>query len=421
MTRRQRTLAAAAGVVVLALAAFGPWRASDPYAGALFEARPGPFVREVQAEGVLAAERATPVVAPIESGQAQALAWLAPDGARVKAGDVVARFDDSAMRRQLADGLSDEQAALGRLESARASSDAQGRGLVLERDVAAAESEGAASLQARDPAVFSRHEILTSELDRGLVDTRRRVAERKLALADELGGAQRGLAAVDGQRARSAIRTAQRALRALEVRAPHDGLLLLARDWRGDTMQVGRMVWPGEKLAEIPELGALRAKVYVLEADAGGLLPGLAARVTVEGQGGALLQGRVARVDPLAKPRLRGSPVRYFETVVTLDERGRGFAQGQRVRAAIVLDRLGDVIAVPRAAVFERDGRRLVHVLRGGRPVAVEVRVGRNSPSHVVIESGLAPGDRLLLRDPGRPLRASPSPRAEAAPAGGRR
>lgn len=421
MTRRTWALAAAAAAVALSFAAWRARGASDPYAGALFEARPGTFVREVQAEGALAAERATPVVAPIESGQAQALVWLAPDGARVKAGDLVARFDDGAMRRQLADGISDEQAARGRLERARAESDAQGRGLVLERDVAAAESEGAEDLRPRDPSVFSRHEIITSELDRGLVHTRRRVAERKLALADDLGDAQRGLAEVDGQRARSAIRTAERALRALEVRAPHDGLLLLARDWRGDRVQVGRLVWPGEKLAEIPELGALQAKVHVLEADAGGLLTGLPARVTVEGAGGALVQGRVARVDPLAKPRERGSPVRYFETLITLDERGRGFALGQRVRARIVLDRQEGVIAVPRAAVFERDGRRLVHVLRGGRPLAVEVTVGRNSPSHVVIESGVGAGDRLLLRDPGRPLRSTPSPRTDAAPAAGER
>jgi hypothetical protein len=390
-------------------------RSSEAYAGAQVEVRPGTFVREVQAEGLLAAVRATPIVAPLEAGQAQTLAWLAADGARVRQGDVVARFDDSRMRRQLADGRSDEQAARGRLARAQAEGDAQGRGLALERDVAAAESEGAAAVQPRDPAVFSRHEIITSEVDRDLLETRRRVAEGKLTLGGSLARAEHGLAEVDATRARQTMRTAERALRALEVRAPHDGLLLLARDWRGDVPQVGRSVWPGEKLAEIPELGALRARVHVLEADAGGLVPGLAAQVTVEGAAGAVLSGRVARVDPLAKPRERGSPVRYFETLITLDQQGRGFKPGRRVRAAVVLDRQEGVLAVPRAAVFERDGRRLVFVLRGARPEAIEVVVGRNSPSHVVIERGLRAGDRVLLRDPARPLRATPSPRPGAA------
>ncbi len=91
------------------------------------------------------------------------------------------------------------------------------------------------------------------------------------------------------------------------------------------------------------------------------------------------------------------------------------------MRVTLELERLSGVIAVPRAAIFERDGRRLAYVLRGGRPVAVDVVVGRNSASHVVVEQGLAENDRLLLRDPTRPLQSAPAPPSEpAAPAGAR-
>lgn len=407
MTRlggRRRALALGGGALAALAAGGALLRASwttERFAGALIEVRPGTFTRTVEAEGVLAAVTATPVVTP-QGGREQTIAWLAADGSRVRRGDVVVRFDPTDLRRELADGGSDAQAARSKVARARAEGDAKRRGLALDRDAARDESEAAAELAPRDPQVFSRHEILESQLDHELAAARREAAERKLAASGGLTAAQVGLAQVESDQAERVVARARRDLHALEVRAPHDGLLLLTRDWRGETVRVGASVWPGERLAEIPDLSALQARVYVLEADAGGLEPGRRAQVQVEGAGAAPLAARVTRVDALAKPRERGSPVRFFETVLALDSQGRGFKPGQRVRASLVLERLENVIAVPRAAVFERGAQRVVYVLEGARPRAVPVSVGRNSPSHVVIESGLTPGQRVLLRDPTR-------------------
>ena len=51
-------------------------------------------------------------------------------------------------------------------------------------------------------------------------------------------------------------------------------------------------------------------------------------------------------------------------------------------------------------AVFERDGRRVVYVA-GRRPEPREVVLGPSNADFVVIEKGLARGERVLLRDPG--------------------
>jgi len=54
---------------------------------------------------------------------------------------------------------------------------------------------------------------------------------------------------------------------------------------------------------------------------------------------------------------------------------------------------------VPLEAVFEREGRSIVYVA-GRRPQPREVVLGPSSADFVVIEKGLSPGDRVLLRDP---------------------
>jgi hypothetical protein len=185
--------------------------------------------------------------------------------------------------------------------------------------------------------------------------------------------------------------------------APHDGLLLLEKKWTGETAFVGDSVWPGQKIAEIPDLSELEGKVFVLEADAGGLKPGLIARLSIEGRPGQNHAAKVKRVDALAKPREPQSPVKYFETILSLEKTVPEFMKpGQRVRAVIELEAADGVIAIPRGALFEKDGQRVVYRREGGGFVPVEVTVGRNSVALVVIEKGLRDGDRVALRDPSR-------------------
>ena len=49
---------------------------------------------------------------------------------------------------------------------------------------------------------------------------------------------------------------------------------------------------------------------------------------------------------------------------------------------------------------IQTDGDRVVYRREGGRFSPVPVRVGRQSISHVVVDDGLEPGDRIALRDP---------------------
>ena len=55
----------------------------------------------------------------------------------------------------------------------------------------------------------------------------------------------------------------------------------------------------------------------------------------------------------------------------------------------------------------------MVYRRDGGDFVAVEVTVGRNSVSRIVVETGLRPGDHVALRDPSR--KATPASGAGAA------
>jgi HlyD family secretion protein len=393
--------AAVAAAGGLALAGSCLRRSFQPPTVATFELTPGRFVREVRGEGSLKAVRATPIVVPPASGRPQRVSYVARDGAPVKSGEVVVRFDAFDAERESADGGADLRAAKGKIAKTKVQGQTTLRGHELDRALAADDLDRARSFAPLDEAVFSRHEIIESSLDRQLYEKKVAAADGKLTASAQLSRADVALADIEAGRAELKIREADRSLKALQIEAPHDGLLVLDRGWTGEPPHVGDTLWPGQKVAEIPDLAQLEARVHVLEADAAGLKPGLSAVVYIEGRPGPGYPAKVKRVEPVAKPRSPQSPVKYFETVLALERTEAGFMRpGQRVQAVVRLEERDGVLAIPRAALFEKDGRRLVYRGEGSRFTPVEVTLGASSAARVVVEQGLKAGDHIALRDP---------------------
>jgi RND family efflux transporter MFP subunit len=368
---------------------------------ALEEVRRGRFLRVVTAEGDLKAVNVTAITVPTDTDGPQKVAWLAIDGSAVKAGDPVVLFDPYDAQKKLTDGRSDRQSAQRKIEKTTADSESTLKGLTLDSKIATQELERAEDFAPKDPRLFSRNEIVESEIDRGLLEKRSEAASVKAEASKKRWETELALNEIERQKAEIRIRQAERGLSSLRVLAPHDGFIAFERNWRGEMLTVGETAWPGQKIAEIPDLESLEARVFVLEADAGGLKPGCPATMRIQGQPGVEYAAEVSRVEAMAKSRDWRVPTKYFEAILTLEMTDQEVMKpGQTVRAKIVLEDLDEVISVPRQAVFEKDDERVVYRLQGGTLEAVEVEVGQHSLSRVVIEKGLEPGDRIALRDP---------------------
>jgi multidrug resistance efflux pump len=362
---------------------------------------PRPFVHRVPAEGNLRATRATAITVPPGVEGPLRIAWLAPDGARVKGGDPVLRFDPTDMEKALRDAEDDLAKSRFKTAKEQAESAAAVKKLAADARVAELELDGAHRFQKKDETIFSRNERIESELDGGLAGARARHAHAAEQVKKRLSRADLDLLAIQGRQAGFKMGEARKGLAALTVTAPHDGILVFRRDYRGNPPRVGDAVWQTQPLAEIPDLARMEAQVFVLEADAGGLGSGKPATVELESAPGLAYPARIARVDALAKPRLRGSPVQYFAVVLELARTDPArMKPGARVRAVLTLDEVPRALAVPRQAVFTRDGRTVVYRRGAGGFTAVPVTLGPSGMGRVVIASGLQPGDTVALGDP---------------------
>jgi hypothetical protein len=422
VNRRVAAVLGAAGLVVAGLAASRAVRGSDVV---LHTVERGLLRNEILATGIVDAVRKTPISVPPDLTNAMRVSWLRAAGP-VSKGDVVLSFDPADMEKDALDSRSDSASASSKLDKARTEGSSKERGLDLDFSVTTDQLSRARDIAPEDTRIFSRNQIIEGQLDRGVLEQRLTATTEKKDATHKLTGVDMELAAIERRKAELKLKRAEKGLSAMRVVAPHDGILVFPMNWRGEVLNIGDSAWPGQTVAEIPDLSQLQARVFVLEGDAFGLAAGNRARIEVDGQPGLLYEAKVKRVDTLAKPRERGSPVKYFETWLDLPaDAFKNVKPGQRVRATILLAELKDALWVPRGALYQKEGRRYVLKSEGGGLREADVTVGASSLGRIQVLTGVAQGDRVALSDPRR-SRPGSSPGgdstagAPAAPNGGR-
>ena len=397
--------------LVIALGACSPQRDVATY-----RVERQPFTHRVRAEGHLTPVQATSISVPSQVRQAVRIAWRAEDGVAVAAGDVVVRFDPLEMERELEQGRSELKQSQLEGTKAEAASAERVHGVTRDRAVAELELDVAERFEKTDDSIYSRHEIIESQIDGDLAAQRKEQAAALETIHRELSQAEVALLDIKARRANQRIDQAMTGLEELEVRAPHGGLLTWSRDWRGEIPQVGQQVWGGQQLAQIPSLERMKAEVFVLAADAGGLVAGQRALVRVEAHPETVLPASVARVDAVAKAPQRGSPLQFFGVELALEGDAAADGRlrpGQRVTATLLIADLDDALVIPRQAMMTDRDDPYVWLRQGGDFVERALRLGPQSAARAVVESGLEAGDVIALE----PLR--PEAPADPGPADG--
>jgi multidrug efflux pump subunit AcrA (membrane-fusion protein) len=374
-------------------------RASDDIA--TFKVEPITFTRRVTAEGTLKATKATPISAPQNATAPMKVSWMANDGALLRKGDVIVRFDATDFENLLLTGREDRANATNRLTKETAESTATRKNLGRDARLAQSELEAARRFKFDDADIFSRYDRIENEVDQDLATSKKRYAEEVLGIRGSLAAVERDLIGIDDRKAGMKIKQAEDGLQALQVISPHDGILVLQRNWRGDMPRVGDTMWRGQPIGEIPALQSMKAEVFVLEADAAGLAIDQKATLSLEADARGKFNGKVTSVDKVARPRIPRQPVQYFGVTVELDRTDpRLMKPGARVRAILEVENQANAFAIPRQALFEKEGKRLAYVKKNGKFSPVEVTIGSSSAGRVVVMKGLAKGDEIALEDP---------------------
>lgn len=175
---------------------------------------------------------------------------------------------------------------------------------------------------------------------------------------------------------------------------PIDGVLLyLARDDRGLPTADGQLVTTGLVVAQIAPTDRLIADVDLVAGDVARVREGMAARVRHPDTATEGVVGRVARLAPAVD-----ATTRTLRAEVAVDNPGSSLRPGMFVEVTVIAERREGVPVVPREAVAERGGRKVVFVLNGQKVSRREVGLGLGDDQVIEIREGVQPGEKIVVR-----------------------
>lgn len=349
----------------------------------------GELIREVAAAGSLVAPRLR-AVTNRNAGVIEEVRVLPGD--RVDRGDVLMIMSSPDLDEELATARWDLAAA--EAEEAVQQVESENRRLDLIAQLAQAESEYTGALlelqaqeELAEAQVFSAIELERSRLRVSQLRRRLEAEQARSERAPELRQAQRDAAQARLARHRDKVTHLEGLVDLLTVRAPNDGII------QDVLVQEGERLATGTRVARIVDPEHLIARLRVPEREAAEVLIGLPVRLEL---GRETIDGKVSRVDPSARDR-------HIDVDVTLvSEPLPALRPDQSISGRIELDRLTDVLHLPRPAHARQEGQRLnVFVLEanGRQALRREIEIGRLSASRAEIIHGLSAGDRVILAD----------------------
>ena len=365
----------------------------------------GEFVNYFEIRGDLKTLRSVTLMAPAVSGDLQIIR-LAKNGSQIKSGELVAQFDTTTLQRTSDQKRSEFKENDAEIERSRA------QGHLLEEQNLTAVMKARydverARLEVSKQEIVSQIESEKSKLSLANAGHKLKEAEEKLKSDRAANGAEIESKKQKRDKALFELKEAERNIAAMTLRAPLDGILTVmpnhGMQWWGNAAEFkeGDRAWPGAPIAELPDISNVRLAARVDETDRSRLGVGQTATVRVEAIPDKELAGRVIEISAIAKPDFSGWPVtKNFDFVVQLQETDPRIRPGMSASARVLVERLPDSLLAPVAASFQKAGRQVSYVLRGGQFEERVIEVSRRNQEQLVITRGLKAGEQVALKDP---------------------
>ena len=361
----------------------------------------GLFEIILYAKGELRASESTPIKPPPGSRNPRTIKWMVPDNSWVTKGALVASFDSSSAQRGTRDvGIELSKVDLLVLSKQRELERQLGE-LGNQLELVDIEKLMADTFSIDNELAYSRHEIIDAMRDKDLLEYRSGHLEGKKGTYRDREGAE--VAVLDAARAthESKFLEHKSQLDNSDILAPHDGFFVYEKTWFGQKIDIGSTVFPGNKIATIPNLEKMEAVLHVLETAAVGIIEGQSAEVVIDAFPDRPLSGTIAKISATASPIERNSPVKYFTVTVALEKANPEWITPEsQVEATIAIIRIEDTIFIPNQAIFSDNSGDWVLLRKGAELERQEVELGQRGANRSQIISGLQQDSEIALFPP---------------------
>jgi len=360
----------------------------------------GEVLLSVSGQGELRSAKATPLLVPGSQWAERRLVWMLAEGSVVGKGDLLARFSAEQGELDLAQALLDLQRnALARAAKEGELDAGQGR-VAVDLSQVGVQLGIAQRYADADMDAMARNQVLDAVQDVRYLGAKRDTLQWRQGQFERRGGAE--LAVLDAQRATIDLNAGNRRgdLEALELRAPHAGVLMLSANWSGEKPGVGSTLRAGFEFGSLPDTGAMEVELSLPQMQAQGVRVGNVVELFPPGRPDQKLVTELSWVAGAAKVASRQSPVKYLSMKAPIPDavfRRHGWVPGQMLEARVILLRAAEGLSVANVALRSEAGRHYVQVRDGARFERREVRLGVRGSARSQVVGGLRAGEQVLL------------------------
>ncbi len=327
------------------------------------------------------------------------IAFLTPEGAEVKTGQAVLRFDTSELERELEVKKAEaeqarQEAEKKRAELAIAAEDARLR--LAEAEAALRRGE----LKLQIPAeIQAGNAVKMAVLDRDQ-------AAKEVAYLKEKAEKDRQAAEAEitklreiEQRAAARVLEIGDAIGRMNVTAPRSGTVIYVTNWRDEKRKVGDTVYRRDVVLEIPDLSLMVAIGQVDEADAGRVASGQRVILRLDAHPDVEFTGSVSGISQSMERKNRASQEKVARLEIALDATDRmRMRPGMRFVGRVEVRRIANAVLVPIEAVSTTPQGPMVIRRTAIGTSATRLRLGERNDEFIRVLSGLEPGDRVALQ-----------------------
>ena len=402
--RRRSVLVAA----LLVVAAPGAWLlAGNPArdeAGVVARAKRGEFRVTVTTSGELKAREFVQITAPPNAQQAGAyqmkISSIVPEGTVVKKGDIVAELDRSVVAAKLQDVTLALQKAEAQYEEALLDSTLN---LSTARENIRTMELGLEEKRlAKEEAVYEAPTVRRqAEIDYEKAERQLAQAKSDYETKTDQARAKMREVGTEVSRQRALLKVIQDVMAGFTIRAPAPGMLIYVKEqWSGKKRTTGSQVTAWDPaVGTLPDLAKMESVTYVNEIDVRKVAVGQPAVITLDADPAKKLTGTVTNVANVGEQR-PNSDAKVFEVKIQVEQSDSTLRPGMTTGNVIETLKLDTALYVPLEALGSDSGVAYVYKQSGGRVLKQEVVTGAMNDDEVVVEQGLAEGDRVVLTPP---------------------
>jgi HlyD family secretion protein len=321
---------------------------------------------------------------------------LIPEGTIVDSGDWVATLDKTEITTRLRDVQDELERQKSSYMKTQLDTSIQLRGLrdeILNLQYDLEETKIALEQSKYEPpATIRQNQINVEKTTRSLENTRKNYNLRVMQAVANMNDAMLSL-----NKQQRRFDEIQKVINMFSINAPKRGMVIYAKEWRGEKRKVGSSISPWDPtVATLPDLTVMISRTYVSEVDINKIKVGQKVRLGVDAFPDRKYTGEVSKVSNVGE-QLPGSDSKVFEVIIRIFGYDPVLRPYMTTSNNIIINTYKDVVYAPLETIHSEDSITFVYKKNRVKQI---VMLGDMNSNEVIIEKGLEPDEELFLAVP---------------------